>query len=432
MRIAVIGTGYVGLVTGVCLAETGNHVVCVDRDERKIAALRAGRSPIHEPGVEAMLVRNAKAGRLAFTTDLAAATRAGKVVFIAVGTPPRPDGSADVSSVDAVARAIGRAMDGPKVVVNKSTVPVGTAARVRDILASETKHPFFVVSNPEFLKEGAAVDDFMKPDRVVIGSDDPDAIETMRAIYAPFMRRGDRLIVMDPASAEMTKYASNAMLAARISFMNEIAALCERVGANVEHVRRGMGADPRIGSQFLFPGAGFGGSCLPKDLTALVHVGEKHGVDLRLLRAVHEVNLRQKRVLAEKVKARFGENLRGRRFAVWGLAFKPETDDMREAPAVDIVESLLALGAAVHANDPAAIPTARGIFGERVAFHDDPYAALEGADALLLVTEWNCFRSPDFDAIRERLRTPVLFDGRNVWNRRLAERSGLEYHGIGV
>ncbi|MGH7162883.1 MAG: UDP-glucose dehydrogenase family protein [Planctomycetota bacterium] len=432
MRITVIGTGYVGLVTGACFAETGNHVACVDKDEGKIKTLLAGGLPIYEPGLESLVATNRKAKRLEFTTDLPGAVKSAQVVFIAVGTPPRADGSADLAAVQAVARQIGKHMDGPKVIVNKSTVPVGTAARVKEILSAETRHPFAVVSNPEFLKEGAAVEDFMRPDRVVIGCDDADAVETMRALYAPYMRRGDRLLVMDPPSAELTKYASNAMLATRISFMNEVAVLCELVGANVENVRRGIGSDTRIGGHFLFPGVGFGGSCFPKDILALLHTGDEHGVKMRLLESVRAVNRDQKKLLVRKVKAHFGNNLRGKAFALWGLAFKPGTDDMREAPSLDIVQGLLDADAEVRAHDPVALETARAIFDGKVRMEEDAYAILDGADALLLVTEWNAYRSPDFEEIRRRLRTPVLFDGRNVWSRRFVERQGLTYHGIGT
>jgi UDPglucose 6-dehydrogenase len=432
MRITVVGAGYVGLVTGACFAEMGNHVVCVDRDAAKVRALLGGRIPIYEPGLEALVASNAKAGRIEFTADLAPAVRSARAIFIAVGTPPLPDGGADLAMVDEVARGIGRAMDGPKVVVNKSTVPVGTAARVRRIIEAETKHPVSVVSNPEFLKEGAAIEDFLRPDRVIVGSDDPAAIELMRELYAPYMRRGDRLIAMDPASAELTKYASNAMLATRISFMNELAALCEKVGASVELVRRGMGADTRIGGHFLFPGVGFGGSCFPKDLSALLHTGGQNGLRLRILEAVNGVNAEQKRLLVRKARAHFDGALRGRVFALWGLAFKPGTDDMREAPAIDTVAGLLDAGASVRATDPVALETARGVLDPRVLLSDDPYAILDGADGLMLVTEWNAFRSPDFGEIRRRLRTPVVFDGRNIWSRPFVESHGLAYHGVGV
>ena len=426
MRITVIGTGYVGLVTGACLAETGNHVLCVDKDARKIDALRRGEIPIHEPGLDALVATNVRARRLEFTTDFDGAVREGRIVFIAVGTPPQPDGSADLSQVEEVALGIARVMNGKKIIVNKSTVPVGTGAAVRRIVAGATKHPFAVVSNPEFLKEGAAIEDFMKPDRVIVGADDDEAIETMRQLYLPYMRRGDRLLAMDVESAEMTKYASNCMLATRISFMNEVAALCERVGANVNHVRRGMAADVRIGGHFLFPGAGFGGSCFPKDLMALQHTGEEKGVRMRVLEAVSAVNREQKRVLVEKVKKHFGGDVKGKTFALWGLAFKPGTDDVREAPSVEIVKGLSQAGAHVRAHDP----VARAVPG--VESGDDPYAILEGADGLLLVTEWNAYRSPDFERIRDLMKTKVVFDGRNIWERKFVESFGLAYYGIGV
>jgi len=434
MRVTVIGTGYVGLVTGACLSATGNHVVCVDKDESKIAALLRGEIPIHEPGLDALVANNVSAGRLEFTTDFHESVRSAQIIFIAVGTPAREDGSADLSAVEAVAKQIGRAMNGRKVVVDKSTVPVGTANRVREIIAAQTDHDFAVVSNPEFLKEGAAIEDFMKPDRIIIGTDDEMAIEMMRALYSPYMRRGDRLLIMDTASAEMAKYASNAMLATRISFMNEVAELCERVGANVERVRQGMAMDVRIGGHFLFPGTGFGGSCFPKDLRALHYTGVQKGMEMRILDAVTRVNKLQKRKLVEKVHKQFGPSLIDKSFAIWGLAFKPGTDDMREAPALDIIDGLLAAGASVRAADPAALEMAGELLGrtDNVTLSEDPYAILDGADALLLVTEWNEYRTPDFETIAKRLRTPVVFDGRNVWNRKLAEGAGLTYHGIGV
>src|SRR5262249_49972036 len=360
------------------------------------------------------------------------AVRQAQVVFLAVGTPPRFNGEADLSAVEQAACAVGSAMDGPKGIVTKSTGPVGTAARVKAVVNKHTSHRFEVVSNPEFLKEGAAVQDFMRPDRVVLGGDDSEALALLRALYAPFMRREERLLIMDAASAELTKYATNAMLALRISFMNEMAALCERMGADVEHVRRGLGSDARIGSAFLFPGAGFGGSCLPKDLSALVHMGESHGLDLRTIRAAIEVNSAQKRILLHKVRREFGEYLDGKVFAVWGLAFKPGTDDMREAPAIEIIDGLLARGATVRATDPVALDRARELFGNRVVLDSDSYRMLEGADALLLVTEWNEFRFPDFERIRGLLRTPVLFDGRNIWTRALVEALHFTYHGIGA
>ena len=434
MRVAVIGTGYVGLVTGACLSETGNHVTCVDKELSKIEMLNRGEIPIHEPGLDAIVHRNAEAGRLDFTTDLDAAVKSAQLIFIAVGTPPREDGSADLAAVEAVAQQIGRAMNGRKIVIDKSTVPVGTAKRVAELIAAETDHECAVVSNPEFLKEGAAIEDFMKPDRVVIGTNDYRAIEMMRALYAPYMRRGDRLLVMDTASAEMTKYASNAMLASRISFMNEIAELCERVGANVEEVRRGMASDVRIGGHFLFPGVGYGGSCFPKDLIALQHTGRINGMTMRILEAVTAVNDDQKSKMVKKVKKQFGDDLSGKTFALWGLAFKPGTDDMREAPSLNIIEGLLKAGASVRAVDPAALEMAKSLIGtpDKLSYATDPYEILDGCDALILVTEWNEYRSPDFELIKKSLNEPVVFDGRNVWNKDLAESEGLIYHGIGL
>jgi UDPglucose 6-dehydrogenase len=432
MRVTIIGSGYVGLVTGTCLAETGNTVVCVDKDGDKIRRLQTGTIPFHEPGLAPLVEKNLGARRLTFTTDLPSAIRHAPVIFLAVGTPPRPNGEADLSAVEEAARAIGINMDGPKIVVTKSTVPVGTAGRVKALIADKTSHRFAVIANPEFLKEGAAVRDFMSPDRVILGGDDEEAIALLRALYAPFMRREDRILVMDAASAELTKYAANAMLATRVSFMNEIAALCEKIGANVEHVRHGVGADSRIGSSFLFPGTGFGGSCFPKDLAALLHLGERCGIDLRTIRATLDVNRTQKRILVRRAQTEFGEYLDGKVLVVWGLAFKPGTDDMRESPALDIIEGLLARGAEVRATDPAAIDRGREVFGDRVRFDPDPYGILEGADALFLVTEWNEYRFPDFERIRGLLRKPILFDGRNIWNRRIVETLGFRYHGIGV
>jgi UDPglucose 6-dehydrogenase len=432
MRVTIIGTGYVGLVTGACLAETGNVVMCVDKDLDKIRQLESGKIPFHEPGLAPLVEKNRGDGRLIFTNDLTAGVRHAPLIFLAVGTPARPNGEADLSAVEDAARAIGARMESSKVIVTKSTVPVGTATRVKTLIADKTSHPFAVIANPEFLKEGAAIHDFMSPDRVILGGDDAEAISLLSSLYAPFMRREDRILVMDAASAELTKYASNAMLATRISFMNEIAALCEKVGANAEHVRHGVGADSRIGSSFLFPGTGFGGSCFPKDLAALLHLGERCEVDLRTIRAVLEVNRTQKRVLVRRVQSEFGEYLDGRIFAVWGLAFKPGTDDMRESPALDIVEGLLARGAEVRATDPVALGRARELFGDRVVLDRDSYRILKGADGLLLVTEWNEYRFPDFERIRGLLRKPALFDGRNIWNRQLVEGLGFTYYGIGV
>jgi UDPglucose 6-dehydrogenase len=440
MKISVIGSGYVGLVTGACLAEVGNEVLCLDVDERRIEQLEQGVVPIHEPGLGELIERNVGARRLRFTTDTERAVDHGTIQLIAVGTPPDEDGSADLRHVVAAARSVGHHMKDYKVVVDKSTVPVGTAAAVRETIAGElasrgARIAYSVVSNPEFLKEGAAVEDFMRPDRIVIGADpkDEQAVFLMRALYAPFQRNHERLVLMDTRSAELTKYAANAMLATRISFMNELALLADRVGADIELVRQGMGSDPRIGYHFLYAGAGYGGSCFPKDVQALIRCAEAAGHRLQVLRAVHEANEAQKQVLVDKVVARFGASLQGRHFGLWGLAFKPDTDDMREAPSRNIVEALLARGASVCAYDPAAMHAARQLFrGEsRMSFAERPLQALEGADALLIVTEWKEFRSPDFDAMRRQLRTPVIFDGRNMFPPTLPRTFGIEYHSIG-
>ena len=432
------GTGYVGLVTGACMAEVGNDVLCLDVDRGKIDVLDRGGVPIHEPGLPEMIRRNVAAHRLRFTTDVDAAVRHGTLQFIAVGTPPDEDGSADMKHVLAAARAIGARMTDYKVIVDKSTVPVGTADRVRETIAAELERrgarvPFAVVSNPEFLKEGAAIEDFMRPDRVVIGADDERAIMLLRAVYAPFQRSHERVLVMDVRSAELTKYAANAMLATRISFMNELANLAEALGADIEQVRQGIGSDPRIGYHFLYPGAGYGGSCFPKDVRALQFTGRQHQQPLRILAAVEAVNEAQKSRLIAKVEARLGADLRGRRIALWGLAFKPNTDDMREAPSRTIVSSLIERGASVAAYDPVAIDEARRAFASLhgVTFAESPLDAVSGADALLVVTEWQEFRSPDFAELRQRLRTPLVFDGRNVYDPALVRAAGLEYFGIG-
>jgi len=434
----MIGTGYVGLVTGTCLAEVGNDVLCLDVDANKIDILKKGGVPIHEPGLAPMIARTVAAGRLRFTTDIDAAVAHGALQFIAVGTPPDEDGSADMQYVLAAARNIGRRMADAKIVVDKSTVPVGTADRVRAAIAEElatrgARIPFAVVSNPEFLKEGAAIEDFMKPDRVVIGADDERAIATMRAVYAPFQRNHERLLVMDVRSAELTKYAANAMLATRISFMNELANLADELGADIEHVRHGIGSDPRIGYHFLYPGAGYGGSCFPKDVKALQHTAKQHGRQLRILDAVAAANDAQKRRLVEKIVARLGADLAGRTFAVWGLAFKPNTDDMREAPSRAIIAGLAKHGAKVVAYDPAAMDEARRVYAgaPHVAFAASPMAAVAGADALVVVTEWKEFRSPDFDAVRAALKSPLVFDGRNLYDPGLVRAAGLEYFAIG-
>ncbi|WP_018988205.1 UDP-glucose dehydrogenase family protein [Aromatoleum toluclasticum] len=438
MKLTVIGTGYVGLVSGACLADVGNEVLCLDLDAAKIRILEEGGIPIHEPGLLEIVRRNVEAGRLAFTTDIERAARHGEIQFIAVGTPPGEDGSADLQYVLAAARNIGRHMDGYRVIVDKSTVPVGTGDKVRAAVAEElaargAELPFSVVSNPEFLKEGAAVDDFMRPDRIVVGADDERAIELMRRLYAPFQRKHEKLVVMDVRSAELTKYAANAMLATRISFMNELANLAEALGADIELVRQGIGSDPRIGWHFLYSGCGYGGSCFPKDVKALIRTAAEHGWALHVLSAVEAANEAQKHVLVDKIVRRFGEDLSGRRFALWGLAFKPDTDDMREAPSRVLIEELFRRGASVAAYDPVAMREAERIFGDdpRLSYAGRPKSALEGADALVIVTEWKEFRSPDFDAIRSRLRQPVIFDGRNLYEPARVRDAGIEYFGIG-
>jgi len=438
MKISIIGTGYVGLVSGACLAEVGNDVLCLDLNPEKIRILKSGGIPIHEPGLEEMVQRNVAAGRLHFTTDVQESVAWGKVQFIAVGTPPDEDGSADLKHVVAAARSIGQFMTKSKVIVDKSTVPVGTADKVRAAISEELSKrgsdvAFSVVSNPEFLKEGAAVEDFMRPDRIVIGADDAEAIQVMRALYAPFQRNHERLIVMDVKSAELTKYAANAMLATRISFMNELALLAERLGADIEHVRQGIGSDPRIGYQFLYPGCGYGGSCFPKDVKAVIRTASEHGMDLKILNAVEAVNDRQKSVLLDKIVAHFGENLEGRRFALWGLAFKPNTDDMREAPARVLIAGLRARGATVVAYDPVAMEEARRIYPDQseLALVSAPMEATENADALVIVTEWKAFRSPDFETLKAQLNGAVLFDGRNLYEPQVVRDAGLTYYGIG-
>jgi UDPglucose 6-dehydrogenase len=432
MKIAVVGTGYVGLVLGACLAENGNTVVCVDKDQSKIDMLEAGRMPIYEPGLEEMVRRNDHEERLTFTTDLRNAVRASSIIFIAVGTPQGEDGSADLQHVMDVAREIGRAIDKYTVVVDKSTVPVGTARKVRAAIAAETNQPFAVVSNPEFLKQGAAVEDSMRPDRVVIGVDPGDdrAGEIMRELYAPFTRTGAPIMMMDTASAELCKYAANASLATRISFMNEIANVCELVGADVDDVRKAMGADRRIGASFLFPGVGYGGSCFPKDVKALLKSAQDRGYDFKILHAVESVNQAQKQRLVAKIESHF-PTLNGRTIALWGLAFKPRTDDMREAPAIPIIEGLLQRGAAVRAYDPAAAPVARRIFDSRITLCERSYDALAGADALAIVTEWNEFREPDFEKMRSLLKSPVVFDGRNIYTPEQMRALGFTYFSIG-
>lgn len=442
MKISVIGTGYVGLVTGTCLAESGNDVICMDIDKRKIERLNSGDVPIYEPGLEELIKRNVSHDRLDFTTDMAKAVRHAELIFIAVGTPPGEDGSADLKYVLLAAKAIGKHMNGYKVVINKSTVPVGTADKVRAAVANETRFKFDVVSNPEFLKEGAAIEDFMKPDRVVIGADSVKAVEIMEELYTPFVRKGDRILIMDVKSAEMTKYASNAMLATKISFINEMALICAGLGADIDSVRRGMGFDRRIGFEFLFPGVGYGGSCFPKDVKALAQTAKECCVDASVLKSVEAVNERQKRLLSDMVLRHFTgkttktgsvakKPLAGKTIAVWGLSFKPRTDDMREAPSVVIIDNLLRAGAMIRAHDPVAMDEARKIFKNRIRYLEDDYETLRGADALAVVTEWSEFRTPDFQKIKQLLKKPVIFDGRNIYNKEELRKRGFTYYGIG-
>jgi UDPglucose 6-dehydrogenase len=432
MKIAVVGSGYVGLVLGACLAENGNTVACVDKDESKIATLKRGRMPIYEPGLEEMVVRNQQEERLTFSTDLTLSIRASTIVFIAVGTPQGEDGAADLQHVLAVAKAIGGAIERYTVVVDKSTVPVGTAKRVRETIAAATSHSFSVVSNPEFLKQGAAIEDFMKPDRVVIGLEEGDrrAELLMKELYGPFTRTGAPILTMSTESAELCKYAANSILATRISFMNEIANVCELVGADVDAVRKAIGSDRRIGTSFLFPGVGYGGSCFPKDTQALLKSAQDQGYDFKILRAVEEVNTRQKVRLVDKIEQHFPDPS-GRTIAIWGLAFKPRTDDMREAPSIPIIERLLARGMKVKAYDPAAAPVARAIFGDRIALCEKTYDALAGADALAVVTEWNEFREPDFAKMQALMKSPVVFDGRNIYSPEQMRALGFTYFSIG-
>lgn len=432
MHVAVVGSGYVGLVAGACLAETGNDVVCVDVDESKIERLKRNEIPIYEPGLELLVRRNQEGGRLTFTTDIGDAVCRARVIFIAVGTPPGEDGSADLKHVLAVATAIGKHMNEHKVVVTKSTVPVGTAVKVRAAIQTETKIPVSVCSNPEFLKEGAAIDDFMKPDRVVVGVDSQQARETMQELYAPFVRTGNPIIFMDIASAEVTKYAANAMLATRISFMNQVAEFCERVGADVKMVRQGIGSDRRIGPAFLFPGPGYGGSCFPKDVKALIRSGTDVGVRFDLLESVEAVNERQKLLLFRKLVKALGENLSGTRIGIWGLAFKAGTDDMRESPSVPLVRSLVGRGATVLAHDPEAHDTARAVFSNTVQYVKDPYDAIEDASALVVVTEWLVYRNPDFERMKKALRRPLVIDGRNLYDAARMRSLGFQYYGIGT
>jgi len=430
LKITVVGTGYVGLVTGTCLAESGNAVTCVDVDPRKIAMLVAGGIPIYEPGLEELVKRNMREKRLAFTTSLPEAMEETDVAFIAVGTPPGETGEADLSYVLAAATEIGKSVRRYTVIVNKSTVPVGSAEKVAEVVGKVAQAPIDVVSNPEFLKEGSAIDDFMRPDRVVVGVASERARAIMAELYAPFVRTEQPILFMDPRSAELTKYAANAMLATRISFMNDVAALCDRLGCDVDQVRRGMGSDKRIGYPFLFPGIGFGGSCFPKDVRAVMTMARQLGLDFDLLRAVERVNERQKRLMFDKAAKHFG-SLAGKRFGVWGLAFKPKTDDMREAPSLTLIQLLAGAGAEVTAHDPVAAEVASALVGPHVRIADEPYAAVEGADALFLVTEWNEFRAPDYDRLRRTMRGNVLFDGRNVWDAAKARAAGFVYHAVG-
>ncbi len=438
MKVTIVGSGYVGLVSGACLADVGNDVLCMDADHAKIDDLKQGRIPIYEPGLEELISANSKAGRLAFSTDLSEAVQYGQIIFIAVGTPPDEDGAADLKHVLAVAQGIGNALTDYRVIVNKSTVPVGTAEKVRAEIQSHLDQraldvDFSVVSNPEFLKEGAAIEDFLKPDRIVVGTDSERPRRLMRELYAPFNRSHDRLMFMDLPSAELTKYAANAMLATKISFMNELANIAERVGADIETVRLGIGSDPRIGYHFIYPGCGYGGSCFPKDVQALARTSDENGWEPKILNAVEAVNQKQKTSLVEKIVSRFGDSLGGRHFAVWGLAFKPNTDDMREAPSSAIIRALTNLGASITAFDPVAVEEAKKTFYDLdgVSFSADPYSALEGADGLILLTEWKAFRSPDLARVREMLSDGVIFDGRNVFDPKILNQYGLDYYSIG-
>lgn len=431
MKISVVGTGYVGLVTGTCLAETGNSVTCVDIDEAKVEKLKQGQITIFEPGLEKLFERNIKDGRLTFTTSLTAGIKDAEIIFLALPTPPGEDGSADLQYVLGVAEEIGKLLTDYKVIVDKSTVPVGTADKVQQAISKNFKGEFDVVSNPEFLREGVAVEDFMKPDRIVIGTTSAQAKQLMEQLYAPYVRQGNPIIFMDERSAELTKYAANSFLATKISFMNEIAQLCERLGADVDMIRRGMGADDRIGKRFLFPGIGYGGSCFPKDVKALVHSSWQVGYDFRILDAVMDVNERQKIHLVTKIKKYFNDDLQGKHFAIWGLAFKPNTDDIREAPALEIINELISAGATVSSYDPEAMNNVRKILGDKIRFADSQYECLEGADALVVATEWNEFRTPDMEKLISLLKSPVVFDGRNVFDSANMTRLGFYYESIG-
>jgi UDPglucose 6-dehydrogenase len=431
MKIAILGTGYVGLVTGTCLADSGNEVTCIDIDERKIEALNRNEIPIYEPGLEELVERNREAKRLRFTTDVAAGIKPARLVFLAVGTPSRDDGSADLSALWKAVEQIAPHLAANSIVITKSTVPVGTNAKIAARLKELTGRACDVASNPEFLKEGAAVDDFTKPDRVVVGVRRKEVAEILRALYAPFLRTEKPFLVMSPESAEMTKYVANALLSTKISFINEVANLCERMEADIDDVRRGIGHDSRIGFAFLFPGVGYGGSCFPKDVTALSAMAREHGIEPRILGAVHEVKLRQKSILGEKIAKHFGGEMRGRTVAVWGLAFKPRTDDVREAPALVLIDRLLGAGATLHVHDPEAMPNVRRLYGERLRYFELPMEALAGADALAVVTEWTEFRNPDFDEMRRLMKSPVVFDGRNIYNPEVMRKAGFTYHCIG-
>ncbi|HMC94243.1 MAG TPA: UDP-glucose/GDP-mannose dehydrogenase family protein [Polyangia bacterium] len=431
MKICVIGTGYVGLVAGAGFSDMGNDVICCDVDSAKIEGLKRGELPIYEPGLDKLVAQNAAESRLQFTTDIAQGVAGAEVILLAVGTPPGPDGSADLSFIFKAAESVAAALTGWAVIVTKSTVPVGTGDKIEALMHKGTRHEFAVASNPEFLKEGDAVNDFMKPDRVIVGAESKRAIECLRSLYAPFTRTGDRMLVMDRRSAELTKYAANSMLATRISFMNDLANLCETLNCDIELVRKGMGSDARIGPKFLYAGPGFGGSCFPKDLRACISTGREAGYELRILDAVVAVNEKQKRRLGEKVLAHFGGSLKDRRIAVWGLAFKPGTDDIREAPALTLIDQLLGAGAKVVATDPVAIPAVRKLLGDRITFEEGNYTTAEGADALVLVTEWNEFRRPSFERLKKIMRQPVIFDGRNVWNPSEVRAAGFIYEGIG-
>jgi UDPglucose 6-dehydrogenase len=431
MQIAIIGTGYVGLVAGACFADTGNTVWCVDKDSKKIEGLKKGVIPIYEPGLDTLVKNGVAQERLHFTTSTAEAVAASEIVFMAVGTPSLPNGDVDLSYLKAAAEEVGRAMNGYKLVVNKSTVPIGSSKSVREWIAQHTKQEFDVVSNPEFLKEGSAIDDFLRPDRVVIGTEKEEVYQKMAELYAPFVRQGNPIIWMEPVSAEITKYAANAFLATKISFMNELSVLCEKAKGDIEEVRRGITSDSRIGKHFLYAGAGYGGSCFPKDVKGLMSTAKKFGVPLEIVAAAEHANARQKSHLAEKIVRHFGGKLEGRTVGVWGLAFKPNTDDMREAPSIVVIERLLEAGAKVHAFDPVAHETAHAVFGDRITFSKSSYDAAKGADALVLVTEWNEFRQADFPKLKSLMKSPVIFDGRNIYGPALLRAQGFEYHGIG-